>query len=110
MKSLKFVPHLAEMIIRGEKTTTWRLFDDKDISAGDDFIFVNKETGKEFAEAKILTVKEKVIADINDEDKMGHEKVGTQVEMYATYRKYYGDRVVPEAPVKVVKFKIIKFL
>ena len=98
------------MIIVGEKTTTWRLFDDKDISTGDNFIFVNKETGKEFAQAKITSVKQKSIADINGEDKMGHEEVGTEEEMYATYRKYYGDNVMPETHVKVVKFSITSFL
>lgn len=72
MKTLKFVPHLAEMIVAGEKTTTWRFFDDKEILEGDDFIFINKETGEEFAKAVITSVKEKVFSDINEEDKKGH--------------------------------------
>jgi len=35
MKTVKFRPDLAQLIMDGKKTTTWRLFDDKDLQAGD---------------------------------------------------------------------------
>jgi hypothetical protein len=34
MKTLKFKPHLVEQILTGTKTSTWRLFDDKNIMGG----------------------------------------------------------------------------
>lgn len=35
MKTLKFRSHLADLILKGEKDVTWRLFDDKDLTIGD---------------------------------------------------------------------------
>ena len=35
MKTLKFRKELSELILKKEKTTTWRIFDDKDIKQGD---------------------------------------------------------------------------
>ena len=43
MKTLKFEPELAEKILSGEKTTTWRLWDDKALKAGDSVEFINKQ-------------------------------------------------------------------
>lgn len=34
MKTIKFTPELSEQIIAGTKTSTWRLFDDKDLTVG----------------------------------------------------------------------------
>jgi len=34
MKTVKFSPELAQLIMEGKKATTWRLFDDKDLRAG----------------------------------------------------------------------------
>lgn len=110
MKVLKFAPHLADMIIAGEKTTTWRLFDDKDISTGDDFIFVNKESGREFASALAVSVKVKTIRTLDADDWVGHEKFKNEEEMYSMYKKYYGDKVQPDTELKVIKFNIQKFL
>ncbi len=110
MKTLKFVTHLADMIIAGEKTTTWRFFDEKEILEGDDFVFVNKETGKEFAHAVISEVKQKRFADVNDDDRLGHEKFKDREDMLETYKRYYGDRINDDTLVKVVKFKITKLI
>ncbi|MES3005454.1 MAG: ASCH domain-containing protein [Patescibacteria group bacterium] len=110
MKTLKFVSYLADMITRGEKTTTWRFFDDKEILESDDFVFINKETGKEFAKVIITSVKEKAFADLNEEDKNGHERFKNEEEMYAMYRRYYGDKIFPDTNVKIVKFKLTKLI
>ena len=56
MKSLKFSPSLIPIILSGEKTSTWRLFDDKNLSTGDTLEFTNKETGAPFAHAIIVNV------------------------------------------------------
>lgn len=45
MKTLKFTLQLCEQILAGTKTSTWRLFDDKDLAVGNELQFVNKETG-----------------------------------------------------------------
>jgi hypothetical protein len=33
MKTLKFYDNLIPLILSGEKTSTWRIFDDKNLSA-----------------------------------------------------------------------------
>src|SRR3989344_800115 len=90
MKTLKFTSHLVEKILRGEKTSTWRLFDDKNIQENDRLIFIHKETGAEFGTAIIKSLKIKTLGTLTDEDWVGHEKYQSEEEMYTDYRKYYG--------------------
>ncbi|MBI2591035.1 MAG: ASCH domain-containing protein [Candidatus Blackburnbacteria bacterium] len=54
MKTLKFAPELASLVLDGSKTSTWRLFDDKDLAQGDQLSLVNRETREEFAKAVII--------------------------------------------------------
>ena len=56
MKTLKFRHHLVKEILVGRKTTTWRLFDDKDLSVGDPLELLDWESGKKFAEAEIVGI------------------------------------------------------
>lgn len=107
MKSLKFRSHLADLVLSGEKNVTWRLFDDKDLKQHDELILIRKETLKEFARAEIITVKEKKLGEISEEDYIGHEKFENQKEMLQHYREYYGDRVTLDTIVKIIKFKLI---
>lgn len=107
MKSLKFKPHLVQQILDGSKRSTWRLFDDKDLTVGDELTFINSETGEEFGKAKITDVKEKTLGTVTDEDYNGHEKYATEEEMYEHYRNYYGDKVGPDTPLKIIKFEVI---
>jgi len=93
MKTLKFRKKLSELILKGEKTTTWRLFDDKDISSGDEVSLMVWETKEEFAKAKIISVIEKPLGELDDDDWSGHERFSSDEEMYKTYEKYYGRKV-----------------
>ena len=72
MKTLKFTPPLVKMILDGNKTTTWRLFDDKDSQPGDKLNLQNCETGKDFAKAKILEIQEKELGKLENADFDGH--------------------------------------
>ena len=104
MKTLKFKDYLAKKILTGEKTSTWRLFDDKDLQVGDDLIFINKETGEQFGKAKITDLKIKTLGTLTDADWVGHEKFVSEEEMYKAYRLYYGDKVKPDSEVKIITF------
>ena len=106
MKTLKFRQALSKMIINGSKTTTWRLFDDKDISFGDMISLVVWETRKEFARAKVIHVRELPIGDLTDDDWEGHEKFSSDKEMFETYTHYYGKEVNKNTFVKIIKFKL----
>lgn len=107
MKTLKFMTHLVSRILDGEKTTTWRLFDDKDLRVGDELVLVNKDTEEEFAKALITKVREKKLKDVQSSDFEGHEKYESEEKMYETYRRYYGEKVNPDTIVKMIDFELI---
>lgn len=104
MKTLKFRESLSKLILQEEKNTTWRLFDDKNLSIGDVVSFLVWETKEEFAKAKLIEVKETTFGELTDEDWDGHEKFSSDKEMYETYSKYYNRQVDKDSPVKIIKF------
>lgn len=108
MKRIKFYQNLVPIILNGEKTTTWRLFDDKDITTGDIFSFIITQTGEEFAKAKIIDVKETSFKELDEEDWEGHEKFSSKEEMFKKYSQYYNREVDENSLLKIVKFKLVK--
>ena len=101
------MPHLVPKVLSGKKTSTWRLFDDKNLTEGDEFIMVNKETGEDFAKGKITKVREKKLGELGDNDFDGHEKYNDQEDMLNHYKGYYGDKVNLDTIVKMIDFKLI---
>jgi len=108
VKTLKFKNKLVELILSGGKDCTWRLFDDKNLSVGDELILTNKDTGNKSGKAKIVSIFEKRLADVNDNDLIGHEKFKNRDNILETYKGYYGEEVSGDSVVKIVKFKLIK--
>ncbi|MFA5157649.1 MAG: ASCH domain-containing protein [Patescibacteria group bacterium] len=107
MKKLKFAANLVDKILSGEKTSTWRLFDDKNLLVGDQLEFTNAESGEQFAGAKIVEIKEKTFAEIEPNDFETHETYSSPEEMLKTYRGYYGDQVDENTQVKIIKFDLM---
>ena len=111
MKTLKFKDYLVSKILDGSKIITWRLFDDKNLNIGDELLFINSNSGKEFAKAEIIGVREKKLSEIQESDfEEGHEKYKSQKDMLAHYRDYYGDGVDFNSIIKIIKFKLIETL
>lgn len=106
MKELKFAENLVPLVISREKTSTWRLFDDKDLKVGEEISLVNKQTLQEFGTAKIVSIKEKELGEIKKEDFEGHEKFESREKMFETYRSYYGDAVKEDTIVKMIDFEL----
>lgn len=106
MKTLKFKTHLCDQILDGSKTSTWRLFDDKNLQKGDELEFINKDTGETFGTAVITALHNKTLGSLEDKDWEGHERFASDEEMYATYREYYGDKVNPDTEVKIITFSL----
>ncbi len=110
MKKLKLDHELAEMVLRGEKTTTWRLFDDKDLTVNDEVVLVDKvdperpQTWKVIGTGRINKIVEKRIGDIDDADYEGHEPHELPEARLAAYRRYYGENVTWDTPVKIIRF------
>lgn len=107
MKTLKFRDYLVQLVISGEKNSTWRLFDDKDLQVNDNVDLINWNTKKVFGKAQLTSVKEKKLGDLEDLDFEGHEKFESEEKMYEEYRKYYGNKVGPNSLVKIIKFKLL---
>jgi ribonuclease HI len=111
MKTLKFEHDLANMILEGKKTVTWRLYDDKDLSVNDIFKVIDKVDPNDPASwhvigtGKVRQITEKLLGDITQDDMEGHEVLSTQQELLDRYRSYYGDRVNLDTPVKIVRFE-----
>lgn len=105
MKPLKFRPNLVKEILEGRKTTTWRLFDDKDLQVGDELELINSETGESFGRATITHMLEKKIKDLSDDELKNHG-YENQEKMIEIHKGYYGDKVDLDTIVKIVRFKI----
>lgn len=108
MKTLKFTQDLVPLILSGEKTSTWRLFDDKDLQTGDELEFLNKETGEHVAYATAVKVIERPMGKLKEEEIEGHEKYASSDEMYATFSRYYDQPIGPDTAVKIIWFKLKK--
>lgn len=108
MKTLKFKDYLASKILDGSKVITWRLFDDKDLQAGDKLSLVNKDTGKEFAKAVIVNVRTKKLGEVTESDfEAGHEKYQSQEDMIKEFKSYYGETVNLDTEIKIIRFDLI---
>ena len=108
MKILKFKPELAKLILIGEKTSTWRLFDDKNLQVGDKVEFVNSENGEKFAEAVLIEIDMMPFGKMTPGDMDGHEKYSNEKEMLEFFSECYKMPVTLEAKVKIIRFNLIR--
>jgi ribonuclease HI len=110
MKTLKFDHGQAQAIAMGQKNSTWRLYDDKDLSVSDDIKIVDKvnpknpESWRIIGQAKVTEIIEKLLGSVTEEDLRTHPPFKTREEVLETYRGYYGPRVDFETPVKIIYF------
>ncbi|KKR06489.1 MAG: hypothetical protein UT34_C0001G0530 [candidate division WS6 bacterium GW2011_GWF2_39_15] len=106
-KIVKFTPQLTELIKQGKKTTTWRLFDDKNLSVGDIIILATRdgENVTNFGKAKIKNITMRTLDTLRPEDYAGHEPSKDPV---GDYKVYYGDKVQPNTEVKIIKFEVME--
>src|SRR5690349_4202618 len=110
MKTLKFEHGPAQLIINGTKTATWRLYDDKDLAVNDVIGLVDKvdpsqpETWQVIGTARIESIIQKRLGDLEPADYDGHEHFASHQAMLQTYRDYYGPQVDEHTPVKILRF------
>ncbi|MEK6959665.1 MAG: ASCH domain-containing protein [Nanoarchaeota archaeon] len=107
MKSMKFRQTLIQLILDGKKRTTWRLFDDKNLAAGDIVSFIVWETKEEAAKARLIDVQEKTFMELTESDWEGHDRFQSDEEMYSTFSKYYGRDVSKDSHVKIIRFELM---
>ncbi len=108
MKTLKFATHLIPQLLSWEKTSTWRLFDDKDLSIWDELEFKKSEDNDIIGYGAITSLTEKPVRDINENDYSGHEEFRDTKEIIQNLRKYYGETVDENSIVKIIHFTFKK--
>lgn len=106
-KRLHFSKELVTLVLSGKKNSTWRLWDDKNLSIGDIVDFLESKNEKLFVTVKITDVIEKKMGELREEDKQGHEKFKDDEEMYKTYSRYYKREVNSNTVVKIIRFDFI---
>lgn len=110
MKALKLDHELAQSVLAGKKHSTWRLFDDKDLSVNDEIKLVDKvdpdrpETWRVIGMARINMVVQKRLGDVDPDDYEDHEHYESKEHMLKTFRKYYGNDVNFDTVVKIIRF------
>lgn len=115
MKQLKFDHSLAQSILLGKKTSTFRVLDDKDIRNGDRLRIVDKVAPDDpsswlvLGEATVIECYEKPISQFSEADYASHEAYESPQDMLAAFRGYYGDELSLEELVKVIRFDFIAY-
>ena len=104
-KTLHFDGRLPELILKGKKTTTWRINDEKNIAVGDRLSLCSNDN-VEFASAAVTSVRETSFGKLAKEDREGHEEFSSDEELYRTYSRYYGLKAGPETKLKIIKFRL----
>lgn len=103
-KIMKFNADLADNILAGEKTATWRLWDDKDLKTGDEVELYARGWERVFAKARLTSVIEKPIRDMDEDDMRGHKRPKSLEALCDGFAETYGRDVTPETLVKIVHF------
>lgn len=111
MKTLKLDHELAQQVVSGQKTSTWRLFDDKNFNVNDTVAIIDKVDANDSAtwqvvgEVTINKIVQKRLRDIMDDDYDGHEHYKSLEHMLNVFRGHYKYQTVePDTPVKILYF------
>lgn len=110
MKSLKLNHEFAQQVLAGQRTSTWRINDDKDLHVNEDVQLVDKvnplepSSWRPIGVARITTILEKQIGKVTQHDVAPGEQLKPLKALIEEYRGYYGHQVNAETPVKIITF------
>ena len=84
MKPLKFEHEFVKEILKGKKTVTQRLFDDKNLHKGDELDLIDRDSGESFGKAKILNIEKKKIKELTDQElkNHGYTSIGDMIDSH----------------------------
>lgn len=114
MKTLKLDHQLAQKVLAGQATSTWRVNDDKDLHVNDEVALVDKvdptnpATWQTIGIAKINSIIEKRIGEMAQADMEQGEAFPGLDGILKIFRGYYGPQVGAETPVKIIRFSFEK--
>jgi ribonuclease HI len=110
MKTLKFNHQAAQEITNGQKTITWRLYDDKELAVNDEIKFIDKLdpddpiSWKVIGTGKVKQIVEKNLGDVTLEEMEQGEGHPSKEKALQAYQTFYGKSVNYETPVKIISF------
>ncbi len=104
---LRFTRPLPELILSGEKYTTWRL-SHRNIAEGERVILYYNELVP-FAEAVVKKVEYKTLQQLWDEGFSGHESFKSFGELLEVYSNYYGREVSFDDVAEVIHLELVYF-
>jgi len=113
-KQIKFERQLAEDILSGKKTSTFRFFDDKHIQVGDILRVVDKveqdnpASWQFIGDIDVHEVVEKRVGELSASDWAGHETYESPEVFLDTFRYYYRRPIDKDTPVKIIHFNFVK--
>lgn len=108
-KTLKLDHELATAVRMGTKHTTWRVFDEKNISVNDQIELVDKVDPSDMATWQIMgtavvdQIIEKRMEAITSAE-MAEHGYNSYDELYASFTSYYGDSIGPQTAIKIISF------
>lgn len=111
MKTLKLNHAAAKRIASGKQRSTWRIYDDKNISVGDEIELIDKvdsirpDTWQAIGVASVDWVTEKRLKEVSDGDFGDDESSVSRDEMTSHYQGYYGETLTEHTPVKIIHFE-----
>lgn len=110
MKQLKFSHKAAQLINSGDKRSTFRMFDDKDISVNDEIEIIDKvdpnrpSTWRPICIVKVNSVIQKRLSNIDSDDLTKYDIYPTFDKLLHAMKIYYGNRFNAESTIKIISF------
>jgi hypothetical protein len=116
IRNITFSGALPNLILKGEKNTTWRIDEPvpikrtsntQGIKVGDK-LSLRDNLQFEFAKAVVNRVTHTTMGSLKREDFDGHEKYSSRDEMYNQFGNYYHIKVNDDTKIVVIKFTVLK--
>lgn len=113
MKTLKLQHDQANDIRNGTQTSTWLLYDDKNLAVNDEVELIdtvdpaNPESWKVIGAGRIDSIVEKRLGSTSADEYEGHGAFTSSEEVIAKYKLHYGSQVSADTPVKIIHFTFI---
>jgi len=110
MKLLKVSHKIARLIASGQKNSTWRINDEKNVSVDDEIGIIDKvdpdapDTWTIIGSGRVSQVLQKRLGDIEHGDLGAGEDFVSKADMLKTFRNYYGRDINQHTTVKIITF------
>lgn len=113
MKTLKLDHTSVTKVLSGQNSSTWRIYDDKNISVDDEVELIDKidphspSTWRAFSHVLINSVIEKRIKDVSIQELAGHDPPFHDVHsLLMHYKQRYGSHITEATPIKIIHFTV----